>query len=49
MIARNSFPDIGKTIFTTIAATTVIYEVFGPIATRYALVKAGQIKEETSV
>ncbi|MDT8317637.1 MAG: cation:proton antiporter [bacterium] len=43
IIARNSFPQIGQTIFTTIAATTIIYEVFGPIATRYALIKAGQI------
>ena len=46
MIARNSFPEIGRTIFTTIAATTVIYEIFGPMATRYALLKAGQIRQE---
>lgn len=44
MIARAEFPTVGAGVFTTIAATTVIYEVFGPAATRYALVKAGDIR-----
>lgn len=44
MMARTSLPTIGATIFSTIIATTVIYEILGPIATRYALVKAGDIK-----
>lgn len=43
MMARTSLPTIGATIFSTIVATTVIYEILGPIATRYALSKAGDI------
>jgi Kef-type K+ transport system membrane component KefB len=43
MMARTSLPTIGTTIFSTIVATTVIYEILGPIATRYALSKAGDI------
>ena len=43
MLARISIPEIGTTIFNTIVATTVIYEILGPIATRYALLKAGDI------
>ncbi len=43
MIARAEFPAIGSTLFTTIAATTVILEILGPVATRHALAKAGDI------
>ncbi|MGR3294223.1 MAG: cation:proton antiporter [Candidatus Scalindua sp.] len=43
MMARTSLPHIGATIFSTIIATTVIYEILGPVATRYALSKAGDI------
>ena len=43
MVARAEFPTVGADVFTTIAATTVIYEIFGPAATRYALVRVGDI------
>jgi len=33
-------------IFTTIVATTVIYELIGPLCTKYALQKAGEISIE---
>jgi len=42
LIAKNDFPKAGSMIFTTIVATTVIYELVGPLCTKYALQKAGE-------
>ncbi len=44
LIAKNDFPEVGKMIFTTIIATTVVYELIGPLCTKYALQKAGDIQ-----
>ena len=46
LIAKSDFPEVGSMIFTTIVATTVIYELFGPLCTKYALHKAGEITIE---
>ena len=43
LIAKNDFPEVGGMIFTTIVATTVIYELIGPLCTKYALQKVGDI------
>lgn len=43
LIAKGEFPQIGGIIFTTIVATTVIYELIGPIFTKLSLKKAGEI------
>ncbi|MFQ5964887.1 MAG: hypothetical protein ACE5KZ_11465 [Candidatus Scalinduaceae bacterium] len=43
MLAKVNLPDIGGAIFNTIVATTVVYEILGPIATRYSLAKAGDV------
>ena len=43
LIAKNDFPKVGSMIFTTIIATTVIYELIGPICTKFALHKAGEV------
>ncbi len=43
LIAKNDFPAYGGIIFDTIIGTTVIYEIFGPIITKWALAKAGDI------
>ncbi|MBU2064170.1 MAG: cation:proton antiporter [Candidatus Omnitrophica bacterium] len=43
LIAKSSFPQVGGMIFTTIAATTIVYEIIGPYFVRVALEKAGQI------
>lgn len=43
LVAKNDFPMAGDMIFTTIIATTVIYELVGPLCTKYALEKAGEI------
>ncbi len=44
LIAKADFPDIGGMIFDTIVATTVVYELIGPILTKLALKKAGEIR-----
>ncbi|MCP4650525.1 MAG: cation:proton antiporter [PVC group bacterium] len=46
LIAKSTFPELGSTIFTAVAATTIIYEIIGPYFVKYALQKAGQIQGE---
>jgi Kef-type K+ transport system membrane component KefB len=46
LVAKSDFPNIGSMIFTTIVATTVVYELIGPLCTKYALQKAGEINIE---
>lgn len=48
LIVKNDFPAAGGMIFTTIIATTVIFEIIGPLCTKYALYKAGEIPVEQS-
>jgi Kef-type K+ transport system membrane component KefB len=43
MLAKVNLPHTGGAILNTIIATTVIYEILGPIATRYSLLKARNI------
>jgi Kef-type K+ transport system membrane component KefB len=43
LIAKAEFPRIGGLIFTTIVATTIVYEIIGPICTRISLKKAGEV------
>ncbi|MBE0432117.1 cation:proton antiporter [candidate division WOR-3 bacterium] len=43
LMAKASFPEYGDYIFTIIAATSVIFELAGPLLTKYSLVKAGEI------
>jgi Kef-type K+ transport system membrane component KefB len=43
LLAREQFPGVGDLIFSTIVATTVIFELLGPIATRAALSLAKEL------
>lgn len=43
LVAKVTFPDYGNYIFTIIAATSVVFELVGPLLTKYSLVKAGEI------
>ncbi|MCK4993830.1 MAG: cation:proton antiporter [Candidatus Omnitrophica bacterium] len=43
LIAKEQFPQAGGVIFTTVAATTVIYEIIGPFFVKMALHKTKQI------
>jgi Kef-type K+ transport system membrane component KefB len=43
LVAKAQFPEVGGMILNTIIATTVIYQIFGILCTKYALYKAGEI------
>ncbi|OQA92132.1 MAG: Sodium/hydrogen exchanger family protein [Elusimicrobia bacterium ADurb.Bin231] len=43
LVVRSDFPQAGPVIFTTILATTIIYEIVGPVCTKIALEKVGEI------
>ena len=43
LIAKEQFPQVGGIIFTTVAATTVVYEIIGPFFVKMALHKTNQI------
>jgi len=43
LIAKEQFPEAGNIIFTTVAATTIIYEIIGPFFVKLALHKTNQI------
>ncbi|MCD6413525.1 MAG: cation:proton antiporter [Elusimicrobia bacterium] len=43
LMFREEFPRYGELIFTTIVTTTVFYELVGPLCTKLALKKAGEI------
>jgi Kef-type K+ transport system membrane component KefB len=43
LIAKAEFPQIGGIIFSIIVATTIIYEIVGPVCTKISLKKAGEI------
>jgi len=45
LIAKVEFPSFGGIIFTTVTATTIVYEVIGPFCTKFALIKAGEVRE----
>lgn len=35
-------PELGSLVITTIAATTVIFEIIGPLSARFAIIRAGE-------
>jgi len=43
LIAKMEFPEVGSIIFTTIVATTIVYEIIGPFCTKFALSRSGEI------
>jgi len=42
LVAGDHFPELRQTLLTTTIGTTIAFEIFGPIATRIALDKAGE-------
>lgn len=42
LVAGNRFPDLREVILTVTIGTTIVFEIFGPIATRVALDKTGE-------
>jgi Kef-type K+ transport system membrane component KefB len=46
LVAANKFPEIGGIIFPVVAGTTVLFELIGPVMTRMALARAGEIPSQ---
>jgi len=42
LVAGNAFPDLRESIISLVVASTVVFELVGPIVTRMALVRAGE-------
>ncbi len=42
LVASSHFPDLGSTLLTVAVATTIVFELFGPILTQQALRKVGE-------
>lgn len=47
LIVKEEFPPLGDILFPTIIATTVFYEIFGPLFTRYALMASKEAQSTT--
>lgn len=47
--ARSNFPQIGEAMFAAITASTIVYELFGPLATRYALFRVGDARKKATI
>jgi Kef-type K+ transport system membrane component KefB len=47
LIAAERFPDLATTILPTVVAATVIFEMIGPIATRYTLKRSGEVDQHS--
>lgn len=45
LLCKSFFPEAGRIILSVIIATTVIYELIGPFFTKFALMKAKEIKK----
>jgi len=43
LIVKEAFPHVGNILFPTIIATTVFYEIAGPIFTRYAFIASKEV------
>ncbi len=46
LIAREHLPESGALITTVVLGGVAIFEIFGPLAARYALVRSGEVKSE---
>lgn len=44
LVVKAELPEVGAFIFSVILATTILYEIFGPLCTKYALAKTGEIE-----
>lgn len=44
LVASQRLPDVGEVVLPVVIASTVIFEVFGPIMTRIALIRVGESK-----
>ncbi len=43
-LASLGLPEVGTLIVTTVAATTVIFEIIGPLSARFAITRSGEAR-----
>jgi hypothetical protein len=43
LVAVERFPEFGLRILPVVIASTVVFEIFGPVMTRKALIAAGEV------
>ena len=41
-LSELGYPDVGTLIVTTVAATTVVFEIIGPLSARFAIMRSGE-------
>lgn len=46
LVATQRFPEISEVIFPVVIGTTIFFELIGPIMTRAALIRAGEIPKD---
>ena len=49
LVATHRFPETSDVIFPVVIGTTILFELIGPIMTRTALVRAGEVPKEQRV
>jgi Kef-type K+ transport system membrane component KefB len=45
-LASIGMPEMGALIVTTVAATTVVFEIIGPLSARFAIIRAGEVSSK---
>lgn len=48
LLVSERYPEIGAQVLSIIVATTIIFEIAGPLITRFALHHAGEMPSDTS-
>jgi Kef-type K+ transport system membrane component KefB len=48
LVASHRFPETGRTILPIVVGTTVIFELIGPVLTRIALIRVGEVGKRNS-
>jgi len=44
LVAKSRFPEIGETLLAIVIGTTVVFELIGPVITRWTLISVGEIE-----
>ncbi len=45
LLVKERMPELGETVLTLVIATTVVFEIFGPLAAKSQLKRAGEMRE----
>jgi Kef-type K+ transport system membrane component KefB len=48
LIVSERYPELGSQVLTIVVATTIVFEILGPLITRCALHHAGELGEQSS-